>query len=119
MDQPQDSTGFLPTGNLPLGHKALRSHRAQRKPVLGFRALPGGSGLVQQGNLEVGTSQEQRAAVISFRGSRKDVSRETSQRVQRTGRGEPRKAGREPVQTLWPSELQSHPRLPSGKPRLV
>lgn len=40
MIQPQDSTGFLPTGNLPHGHKAPESHRAQRKPVLGFRALP-------------------------------------------------------------------------------
>ena len=48
MDRPQDSRGFLSTGNLPpWGARPLRSLGAQRKPVLGFGALSGGSGLVQ------------------------------------------------------------------------
>lgn len=69
----------------------------------------------------MGTSQEQRTAVISFTGAaRKDVSRETlSQRV--PGQGEvsgERQAG-SPTKPLWPSELQSHPCLPSGKPKPV
>lgn len=52
MDQPQDSTGFLPTEPASMGTRPPEKPQSpERKPVLGFRrALPGGSGLVQQGS---------------------------------------------------------------------
>lgn len=101
MDWPQDSRGFLSTGNLPPWAQGPEKPRGPEEACAGVQSPPWWVGVCAALGSLMGTSQEQRAAVISFTGAvRKDVSRETlSQQVHRTRRGEPRKAGREPVQT--------------------
>lgn len=90
-----------PPGTCLHGGKAPEKPRGPEEACAGVRSPLRWLGACAALGSLMGTSQEQRAAVISFTGAaRKDASRETlSRRVHRTGRGEQRKASREPVQT--------------------
>lgn len=109
-----------PPGTCLHGRKAPEKPRGPRKPVLGFGAPLWWLGACAALGSLMGTSQK-RAAVISFTGAaRKHVSRETlSQRVHRTGRGEQRKASREPVQSRPAQRASESPMSAPGEPKPV